>query len=217
MHLTRSIARPLPHPGRYTLGARVYDVVSGERPVYAAGRRAALGRLALREGDHVLDVGCGTGLNFPLLREAVGPSGTVTGLDASAEMLSVARRRIDRAGWSNVDLATGQAQRLSDLVTPPTGGYDAVTFTYVLSLLDDWTTAWKQARALTRTGGRLAVVDLSLPHGRGLLWWPLARLACLAGGADPHREPWRAAEELDDVTISTHRAGHVVTAVGVNP
>lgn len=65
-----------------------------------------------------------------------------------------------------------------------------------------------------RPGDRVGVVDLSPPRGGGLTWWPLVRWACRTGAADPHRAPWHAVESLEDVTCSSHRAGHVVTDVG---
>jgi SAM-dependent methyltransferase len=94
---------------RYDVTARFYDVMSLERAVYRAGREAGIAALGLRRGDRVLDVGCGTGLNLPLLRDAVGPSGVVVGLDASAAMLRQARARIRRHGWTNVTTVLADA------------------------------------------------------------------------------------------------------------
>ena len=203
----------LPRAGRYSRGARLYDVLSGEWPVYRVGRVAAVERLRLQPGSRVLDVGCGTGLSLPLLRARIGDGGHLTGLDASEAMLGQAARRVATAGWTNVELVHGAAARLTDLVD--TEPYDAVLFTYSLSIFDDWRAVWAQALGTLRPGGRAGVVDLSLPTGPGLGWWPLARLAAYTGGADPHREPWRAPEEdLDEVTSSSHRAGHVRVAVG---
>ena len=62
-------------PQRYTSFAPAYDVLSGEWPVYRAGRITGIGALRLRLGAVVLDIGCGTGLNIPLIRAAVGPAG----------------------------------------------------------------------------------------------------------------------------------------------
>jgi SAM-dependent methyltransferase len=74
-------------------------------------RRAAVARLALSPGDRVLDLGCGTGLSLPLLREAVGEKGTVYGVDASPDMLARAQRCIEGAGWTNVHLIEADADR----------------------------------------------------------------------------------------------------------
>jgi demethylmenaquinone methyltransferase/2-methoxy-6-polyprenyl-1,4-benzoquinol methylase len=67
-------------------------------------RRQLIDLLPLDRGNVVLDVGCGTGLCLPLLRERVGPAGMVVGIDASAEMLAVARRHVEVNGWNNVVL-----------------------------------------------------------------------------------------------------------------
>lgn len=72
-------------------------------------RGVAVQRLELRPGDHVLDIGCGTGLSFAPLVEAVGPSGRVTGVDVSDEMTDLARARISDAGWDNVEIVVGGA------------------------------------------------------------------------------------------------------------
>lgn len=77
-----------PRPARYTGGARLYDILSGERPVYRAGRVRGITALHLRPGQQVLDVGCGTGLNFPLLLDGIGSRGAVVGVDASGSMLA---------------------------------------------------------------------------------------------------------------------------------
>lgn len=73
-------------------------------------RRIAVDHLQLRPGACVLDLGCGTGMSLPLLREAVGPGGRVVGVDQSPEMLALARRRVQRAGWGNVALQCAAAE-----------------------------------------------------------------------------------------------------------
>lgn len=67
-------------------------------------RRKAVNYLALNEGDFVIDLGCGTGLCFPLLREKIGATGRLIGVDISSEMLSAAERKVRAAGWTNVEL-----------------------------------------------------------------------------------------------------------------
>jgi ubiquinone/menaquinone biosynthesis C-methylase UbiE len=73
-------------------------------------RAVAVERLALKPGDAVIDLGCGTGLSLPLLVDAVGPGGKVIGVDASPHMLARARRRVDAAGWRGVELVEAFAQ-----------------------------------------------------------------------------------------------------------
>lgn len=197
-------------PRRYSGGARFYDVLSLERPVYRPGRLAGIAALRLRPGDRVLDVGCGTGLNLPLLREGVGAAGAVAGVDASTAMLRQASTRIHRAGWANVTVREG------DAADPPvTGPVDAVLFTYSLSVIGDWRAAWAQAMAALRPGGRVVVVDLALPVGRWRWLSAAARLACFTGGSDPRRHPWTL---LDDSTVDVShqvlRGGHIHVAAG---
>ena len=73
-------------------------------------RAVAVKRLALRPGDTVIDLGCGTGLSLRLLARAVGPEGRVIGVDASPDMMARARRRVEAAGWKNVELVEAFAQ-----------------------------------------------------------------------------------------------------------
>jgi len=67
-------------------------------------RRMVVGQLPLQPGDVVLDVGCGTGLCFDLIRQRIGPHGRIVGVDASAQMLEIAAERAAAQDGGQVDL-----------------------------------------------------------------------------------------------------------------
>ncbi len=210
---------------KYSLLAPLYDLVSGEYPVYRAGRELGIASLGLHEGDQVLDLGCGTGLNFPLLQRALGPKGSIIGIDRSARMLAQARRKADRHGWTNVILLQADATTLDVAATTraveSAGGRpccDAALATYALSLMRPWEDAWSGMLDLTRPGGELCVLDMQDPTGWFTAVTPLARLACRFGGADITARPWRGVErDCDGVTRLSARGGHLQIRTGSRP
>ncbi len=78
----------------------------GMRPL----RERIIARLSLQPGDVVVDVGCGTGLSFPLLEEAIGPTGQLIGVELTPEMLDRAFERTAANGWQNVTLIEASAE-----------------------------------------------------------------------------------------------------------
>jgi SAM-dependent methyltransferase len=103
----QSLARRAGRQPAYYENARSYDRDTG---VFQPYRRAVVEALPLRPGQVVLDVGCGTGLCSGLLREKVGPGGTVIGIEESPEMAAVAREHIAREGWRNVTVLQSPAE-----------------------------------------------------------------------------------------------------------
>lgn len=75
---------------QYRRRAGVYDL---ELAFFEPLRRLAIARLALRPGEVVLDVGCGTGLSLAGIRQGIGPRGRIVGVEQSPEMIALARAR----------------------------------------------------------------------------------------------------------------------------
>src|SRR5215831_15963218 len=97
--------------GWYDRLARIYDPLTDL--AFRYHRHQAIQRLDVMEGLTVLDVACGTGLNFPALRARLGAAGTLIGVDYSERMLERAQRRIQRRGWRNVHLVCADAAKLT--------------------------------------------------------------------------------------------------------
>lgn len=123
----RSLAREAGHQPAYYEHARSYDRDTG---VFQPYRRAVVEALPLRPGQVVLDVGCGTGLCCGLLREKVGPGGTIIGIEESPEMAALAREHIAREGWANVVVVQSPAEEAR-----PEATADAALFCAVHDIL----------------------------------------------------------------------------------
>ena len=100
-------AREAERQPAYYEHARSYNRDTG---LFQPYRHAVVEALPLKRGQVVLDVGCGTGLCCGLLRDKVGPGGTVIGIEESPEMAAVAREYIAREGWRNVTVVQSPAE-----------------------------------------------------------------------------------------------------------
>jgi demethylmenaquinone methyltransferase/2-methoxy-6-polyprenyl-1,4-benzoquinol methylase len=123
-------------------------------------RARAAQRLALRPGDRVLEIGCGTGRNFPFLRAAVGPTGRVYGVDLSAGMLAKARALCERRRWSNVEITQDDA---ADYVAPEP--LDGVLFGLSYNTMPHHLDVLHHACKQLRAGGRIVIMDGKVPRG----------------------------------------------------
>src|ERR1700727_361711 len=146
----------------YRKKAKHYDVTSRLYPVPGYPQRAqrlqAVRALGLRPGDTVIDMACGTGLNFRLLEEVIGPDGRIVGVDLTDAMLARAQDRIKANGWSNVSLVQADA-----------AGFDfpaevgAILSTYALTQVPECAEVIAHGAAALSAGGRWAVLDLKVP------------------------------------------------------
>jgi arsenite methyltransferase len=122
-------------------------------PEIVRQRLRTLQVLALRAGEHVLDVGCGPGLLAHDMALQVGTSGRVAGIDKSEAMLKLARQRC--AHLSQVELTQGVAESLS----AEDQSFHALACTQVLLYIADVRQALNEMRRVLKPGGRIAVVE----------------------------------------------------------
>jgi ubiquinone/menaquinone biosynthesis C-methylase UbiE len=124
-----------------------------------AYRRQAIQALRLRPGDTVVDVGCGTGLNFLHLEQVIGPMGRIIGVDLTDAMLAQAKLRVQAHGWNNVSLIQSDAFSFQ---LP--AGVNAILSTFALSLVPECAQVIAHGSTALPPGGRWVVLDFKLPE-----------------------------------------------------
>jgi demethylmenaquinone methyltransferase/2-methoxy-6-polyprenyl-1,4-benzoquinol methylase len=205
----------------YRKKAKHYDVTSRLYPAPGYPQRAqrilAVRALGLRPGDTVVDVACGTGLNFPLLEKVVGPGGRIVGVDLTDAMLARAQDRAGKNGWSNISLVQADA-----------AGFDfpaevnAILSTYALTQVPECADVIAHGAKALSGGGRWAVLDLKVP-GNTPRWITQLGTAIVRPFASVDewtmRRPWEAIriamqEELTDPSWTELFFGTAFLAAG---
>jgi len=196
-------------------GAHLYDEASVlELPQAAADLSMGCGNpylLAdLSDGETVLDLGSGGGIDVILSAKRVAPDGMAYGLDMLQEMVDLASKHAADAGVSNVRFLQG----LMEEVPLDDGTVDVVISNCVISLAPDKTPVFSEMFRVLRPGGRLAVSDVvagdeALPDVEGEEW-----VACGAGalGKEEFARMLEAAGFVDVLIETTHDVGHGRTA-----
>jgi ubiquinone/menaquinone biosynthesis C-methylase UbiE len=166
--------------------AETYDRASDTQ--FESGKRLAE-RLAITEGAHVLDVGCGTGRLATWIADRVGPTGSVAGIDPLEERVRIARSR-----GGSVRFEVGQAE---DLGAFADASFDAVCMSSVFHWISDKRKALTEVRRVLRPGGRVGVT--TFPHeltGVGTTARVLVPLL--------HRPPYAGRADLSALPFATN-------------
>jgi len=208
----------------YRKKAKHYDVTSRLYPApgypQCSQRLRAARALGLHAGDTVVDIACGTGLNFRLIEETIGPGGRIIGVDLTDAMLARAGDRVEAHGWSNVSLVQADA---AEFAFP--AEVDAILSTYALTQVPECDKVVAHGAAALSRGGHWVVLDLKIPDSTP--GW-LSRLGVAAVGTSASldewimRRPWetiRAAmqEGLADPSWTEFCFGTAFLAAGSGP
>jgi demethylmenaquinone methyltransferase/2-methoxy-6-polyprenyl-1,4-benzoquinol methylase len=145
--------------------ARVYDLLSehSERKV----RETGLEVLAASPGEHLLEIGVGTGHGLADLARAVGPDGRVFGIDLSENMVALAQECLNQEGLAErAEVQTGDAEHLPF----ESESMDGVFMSFTLELFDtpDIPNVLEECRRVLKPGGRIAVVAISKEGKQGM-------------------------------------------------
>jgi len=144
--------------------ARGYDLLCALNPGYLKHLRMSAARLELSEGARVLDLCCGTGLSTAAIRDR-HPSARITGLDASAGMLAVARSKkgLDEVTWIEGDAMDPAASGAA-------GPYDGILMAYGIRNMVDPDLCLKRLSELLTPGGMLCLHEYSVADSRRSQW-----------------------------------------------
>jgi arsenite methyltransferase len=161
----------------------------------------------LHEGETVLDLGSGGGIDVLLSARRVGTSGKAYGVDMTDEMLELARGNQREAGVENVEFLKGTIEN----VPLPDSSVDVIISNCVINLSADKPSVFREAARVLRPGGRFAVTDIVADPGmdeatrRDMAQWT----GCIAGALteDEFRAELEAAG-FDDVEIRETRRVH---------
>jgi arsenite methyltransferase len=156
----------------------------------------------LKEGEIVLDLGSGAGVDAFLASKKVGVAGKVIGVDMTPEMIDRANELIDKYGYTNIEFRLGEIEKLP----VESGTVDVIISNCVINLTPDKVASFKEAYRVLKTGGRILVSDLvtdgELPEDirRSFDAWA----ECIAGALEreEYLDAIREAGFLDIRTVS---------------
>jgi L-amino acid N-acyltransferase YncA/precorrin-6B methylase 2 len=190
--------------------ARDVDQVRERYAAAAAGDGTGCNPLAvieIREGDTVLDLGSGGGLDVLLSARRAGPTGRAIGLDMTDEMLTLARDHAAQAGLPNVEFLAGRIEN----IPLPDQSVDVVISNCAIALSTDKSAVFDEITRVLRPGGRLGITDIiaddTLTGAERAQ--RTGKVECLAGAltAADYRSLLRASGLIDIEVQSTHSVG----------
>src|SRR5438034_7347286 len=139
----------------YRIQRYFYDFT---RKYYLLGRDRLIAEMAIKHGDNVLEIGCGTGRNLIILAKKY-PDTHFFGLDASAAMLETAQVKIDAKNLSNIEQVTALADDFTyDQTFNLEKPFDAIFFSYSISMIPPWRESIENALKNLKPGGMLYIV-----------------------------------------------------------
>ena len=149
-HTGRPLARLLGYADAWLVGIPESSIES----FAGTGNPFSLGMLG--PGEHVVDVGCGAGIDSLIAASMIGPDGQVIGVDMTPAMLEKGRRSAGEAGLNNVAFRKGYGEALPI----PDGWADVVISNGVLNLFPDKSAGLREMAHVLKPGGRLQIGDI---------------------------------------------------------
>ena len=189
----------------YDFSVKLYRLLGLRIEAY---RSHVVNLLNLQRGDCVVELGCGTGLNFPLLIEKIGSEGRLIGVDITPGMLAEARERIERSGWKNVELVQSD---IAEYNFPE--GVNGVLSMGVFGYVPEYDRVIEKASHALFPEGRLVIFDLKEPEHWPLWLFKLFIRLCRPFGVTLNyvrSKSWKSVEHFFQETSLEERYGGLI-------
>ncbi|MFB5632827.1 MAG: class I SAM-dependent methyltransferase, partial [Nitrosopumilus sp.] len=131
-------------------------------------RNITVNSLELAKGDIVVELGCGTGLNFSRVLDKIGTEGKLIGVDITDKMLDQAQKRVNENGWTNVELVQSD---FAEYIFPK--DVDGIFATGALQYSRQYDEIIKRGYNALKTGKKFVVMDFKMSQGPAKIFAPL--------------------------------------------
>ncbi len=196
--------------GSYDIAANLYYLIGFREAKY---RKMAISALRLKPGDTVVEIGCGTGLNFQYVLQSIGRTGRLIGVDLTDAMLEKAKFRVEKNGWGNVQLVQSDAAKYAF-----SSGINGIYSTFALTLIPEYEAIIERASHALSDGGRFVVLDLRKPDRCPTWIIELGVAITKPFGVSldlAERKPWEIMKKyFSNVTVTGIFGGFAYIAVG---
>lgn len=195
----------------YDITASLYYLIGFRDWKY---RKLAVSALNPARGDTVIEIGCGTGLNFNLLEELVGPEGKIIGVDITDYMIAQAKKRVEENKWSNVELVECDAAKYNfpDMV-------DGILSTFAITLIPEFDLVIRKGCKALAPSKRFVVLDFKLPSNWLSFLAPLGVLITSPFGVSletSSRRPWESIDKyLSNSSVTELYGGFAYIVTGI--
>ena len=211
MSLQNSVVRAYrKYATNYDLAVKFYQIFGLQIGKY---RKVAVDALELSKGDTVVELGCGTGLNFSLVLDEIGPNGKLIGIDITDKMLEQAKKRIDLHGWKNVELIQSD---LSEYKFPDE--VDGIFATGAIQYSLEYDQVIKKGYNALKIGKNFVILDFKMSRGPARIFTPILLYFTKPFGANKEyvkRNAWKSIEKyFEETSFQEGWGGFLYISVG---
>ncbi len=153
------------HADNYDFAVKLYRLLGIKIGKY---RKMTVNSLELSKGDIIVELGCGTGLNFSRVLEKIGIEGRLIGVDITDKMLDQARKRVNENGWENVKLVQ---KDFAEYQFPKE--LDGIFSTGALQYSPRYDKIVKQGYDALKTNKKFVIMDFKMSQGPAKIFAPL--------------------------------------------